>query len=188
MSEDPSFRDLIRRVRAGDEQAAAALVRQYEPTLRLVIRRRLTDPVVRRFVDSLDICQSVLGSFFVRVAAGQYDLETPDQLLRLLNTMARNKVVNRVKKEHANRRRPPDGVPRREGKASPSPSEVIANQELLRQLLARLSAEERQLADLRAAGKSWDEIAAVVGGNPDALRMRLNRAVNRVARELGMDG
>ena len=40
----------------------------------------------------MDICQSVLGSFFVRAATGQYKLETPEHLLKLLTTMARNKL------------------------------------------------------------------------------------------------
>jgi hypothetical protein len=31
-----------------------------------------------------DICQSVMASFFVRAAAGQFNLERPDELIRLL--------------------------------------------------------------------------------------------------------
>ena len=32
----------------------------------------------------MDICQSVMASFFVRAALGQYQLNTPEQLLNLL--------------------------------------------------------------------------------------------------------
>src|SRR5207253_5181912 len=78
------FRDLIRRVRAGDEAAAAELVQHYEPYIRRAVRVRLVDPRLKRLVDSVDVCQSVLASFFVRAALGQYDLETPEQLLKLL--------------------------------------------------------------------------------------------------------
>ena len=42
---------------------------------------RLADARLGNLLDSMDICQSVLTSFFVRAAAGQYDLETPEQLL-----------------------------------------------------------------------------------------------------------
>ena len=59
MAED--FADLLARVRAGDP-AATELVRRYEPA----VRANLVDPNLRRHFDSLDICQSVLGSFFVR--------------------------------------------------------------------------------------------------------------------------
>ena len=83
MPEDASFASLIGRVRAGDAAAAAELVRLYEPTIRVIVRRRLTDTAARRLLDSTDICQSVLANFFVRAAAGQFELDTPDQLLRL---------------------------------------------------------------------------------------------------------
>jgi RNA polymerase sigma-70 factor (ECF subfamily) len=94
MSEETSFRDLIDRVRARDEQAAAELVRLYEPTIRMAIRVRLSDPALRRLFDSMDICQSVLANFFVRAASGQFELAPPDQLVKLLVTMARNKLTN----------------------------------------------------------------------------------------------
>ena len=32
----------------------------------------------------MDVCQSVLKSFFFRTAAGEYDLESAEQLQRLL--------------------------------------------------------------------------------------------------------
>jgi hypothetical protein len=83
ISEGPSFRDLILRVRAGDEAAAADLVRRYEPAIRRAVRLRLRDPCLGRLCDSMDVCQSVLASFFVRAALGQYDLNSTDQLLRL---------------------------------------------------------------------------------------------------------
>jgi hypothetical protein len=41
MSDAAAFADLLRRVRAGDPQAAEDLVRQYEPALRLELRLRL---------------------------------------------------------------------------------------------------------------------------------------------------
>src|SRR3954452_14094094 len=104
MADDVSFQQLIGRVRRGDQQAAALLVQRYEPAIRRAVRFRLTDPRLRRTCDSLDVCQSVLLSFFVRVASGQYALETPDQLLRLLTTMARNKLLNKARQQHAARR------------------------------------------------------------------------------------
>jgi hypothetical protein len=68
--ETTSFAELLRRVRSGDQEAATALVRQFEPEIRRVVRLRLTDPRMRRVIDSADICQSVLANFFVRAAAG----------------------------------------------------------------------------------------------------------------------
>src|SRR5580693_5611554 len=108
MSESPSspdsFLELIARVRAGDEHAAAELVRHYEPAIRRAARVRLVDTRLNRLLDSMDICQSVMASFFVRAALGQFDLNTPDQLLRLLATMTRNKLIGQVKGHGAARR------------------------------------------------------------------------------------
>jgi DNA-directed RNA polymerase specialized sigma24 family protein len=61
------------------------------------------------------------------------------------------------------------------------------NQDLLQECRRRLSEEERHLADLRALGRSWDEIAAEVGAKPDTVRSRLTRALDRVARELRLE-
>ncbi len=94
---DDEFEDLIRRVRAGDTDAATALVRQYESAVRIVARARLFDPDMCRQFDSMDICQSVLASFFVRVAAGQFELHRPAQLVALLTKMAQNKLAWHVR-------------------------------------------------------------------------------------------
>lgn len=190
MSEELSFRDLIRQVRNGDDHAATELVRQYEPTIRLVVRRRLHDPSLRRLFDSVDICQSVLASFFVRAALGQYVLDTPEQLLKLLATMARNKLIDQVEKQRAAQR---DYRLQADGASDSrivdphnTPSEIVANRDLLQEVRRRLTAEERQLADLRALGREWNEIATEVGGTPDGLRMKLNRALDRVSQEMGL--
>src|SRR5437588_9387218 len=104
MSDDNAFADLIRRVRAGDELAAAELVKRYEPAIRLEVRLRLGDTRLRRVFDSMDVCQSVLASFFVRAASGQYELEAPTDLLKLLVVMTRRKVAHQARKQRAGRR------------------------------------------------------------------------------------
>jgi RNA polymerase sigma factor (sigma-70 family) len=192
MSRDLSFRDLIRQVRAGDEQAATQLWRHYEPTIRRIVDVRLRDPRLRRLLDAEDVCQSVMRSFFVRAALGQYQLDTPDQLLRLLATMARNKVANQVHRHQAKRcdyRRLATGDIGQKEIAAPGPSasSAMAVTTLVQEVCQRLSAEERRLLELRQEGRAWAEIAAALGGSPDGLRMQLTRAVDRVARELGLD-
>jgi RNA polymerase sigma-70 factor (ECF subfamily) len=192
MTDRELFRDLIRRVRAGDAEASAELVRRFEPAIRVAVHVRLTDPALRRLLDSTDICQSVMAQFFLRAASGEFQLDTPEQLLKLLTTMAHHKLINHALKQRAVRRDYrrvcPDGLD--EGKMidpTPDPSQLAAHHELLQELRRRLSAEERQLADRRASGRSWQEIAAEMGERPNTLRMRLDRAVTRVTRELGLD-
>src|SRR5437588_9826371 len=135
MSEGAAFSELIRRIRAGEETAAAELVQRYESTIRRVVRLRL-DPRLRRVCDSMDICQAVLCSFFVRAASGQYELETPEQLLKLLATMARNKLSKAGRHQRAarrdNRRVEAGSAEDREvAAAEASPSRQFAAKELL---------------------------------------------------------
>lgn len=193
MSLEGPFEALIRRVRAGDARAAAELVQQYEPEIRRAIHVRLTDPRLRRVMDTMDICQSVLGNFFVRVAAGQFDLDQPDQLVRLLVVMARNKLRDQARRQHAGRRdqrrveAAGEELLAAVADTADSPSQLVAGRDLLDAMRRRLSDEERFLADQRAAGREWDNIAVDLGGSPEALRKKLTRAIDRVAHELGLD-
>jgi RNA polymerase sigma-70 factor (ECF subfamily) len=192
MSDHETFSDLIRRLRAGDAGAAEQLVRQYEAVIRLEVRCRLHDRRLRRVFDSMDVCQAVLGSFFVRAAAGQFDLERPEQLLHLLKGMARNKLAHQARQERAARRdvrrlEPVERAGWDGAGAEPTPSRVLAGRDLLEEVRARLSPEERQLADRRGQGQEWAAVAAELGGTPSGRRKQLARAIDRVARELGLD-
>jgi RNA polymerase sigma-70 factor (ECF subfamily) len=189
---DDSFSDFIRRIRAGDAQAAAVLVKRYEPAIRLEVRLHLTDPRLYRLFDSMDVCQSVLASFFVRAASGQYDLDRPERLLKLLVSIAKNKVAFEARRQRAQRRdnRRTVALDSETGDlpgTEPTASRLVAGKELLSAFRQRLTAEERQLADLRARGSQWSEIAASLGGTPQARRRQLGRAADRVARELGLE-
>ncbi len=69
----------------------------------------------------------------------------------------------------------------------PSVTEQVAWRELVEMVRARLSDEEKRLSDLRAAGCEWTDIAAQLGGTAEAARKRLERAFDRVTRELGWE-
>jgi len=105
MADGLSFGESIRRVRTGDANATNQLVKKHcEPAIRLAVRARLTDLGMRWLLDSMDICQSVFAGFFLRAAAEQYDLGQPGQLLKLLETMARNKLIKQAEKHRADLR------------------------------------------------------------------------------------
>jgi RNA polymerase sigma-70 factor (ECF subfamily) len=191
MNQDLPFRDLLDRVRAGDQPAAAELLKLYEPQIRRVIRVRLTSPSLRRQMDSMDICQSVMGDFFVRAAMGQFDLDSPAQLLNLLAKMAQNRVIGHVRQQRAARRDVRRLEPGGNGELSlagddPTPSRVVAGRELLELVRTRLTEKDRYLAEQRALGRNWQELATELNEKPDALRMRLSRALDKVAADLGL--
>lgn len=187
--------ELLGRVRTGDPTAAEDLVRTYEPELRRAIRVRLTDARLRRLVDSIDICQSVLAGFFVRTAAGQYDIQTPEELLKLLVTMARNRVIDWARRSQADRRdgrrnvsmQTADGGEMQFESGQAGPVSVLVSRDLLEQVRNRLNADELKLMEQRAEGRNWNEIAATTGEQANAVRMRLTRALDRVAEELGLE-
>jgi RNA polymerase sigma-70 factor (ECF subfamily) len=192
MSEPTSFEDLIRRVRAGDQDAAAALVQRYEPAIRRAVRFRLSDTRLVRVLDSMDICQSVFASFFVRTAAGQFDIDQPDQLMKLLVVMARNKLAKQVSGQQAQCRdyRRTQGSEVDAGQIAgdgESPSMAVAGKELLSAAEKLFSEDERKLRDLRKEGLDWIAIAKQLGSTPEALRKKLTRALDRVASELNID-
>ncbi|MBI3840281.1 MAG: sigma-70 family RNA polymerase sigma factor [Planctomycetia bacterium] len=186
-----SFQDLITRVRQGDQQAASELVRRYEPEIRRTVRIRLTDPSLRAAFDSLDICQSVLASFFTRVALGQFQFDSPGQLVKLLTTMARNKLISRYRHErsrgclsaHARKVSLDEIVDPTRGQ-----SELCTEKDLLEVCLIRLTPDERRIAAQRGAGQTWIEIARELQSSPEALRKRFTRACDRIVGQVELTG
>ena len=162
MSEEIEFPELLKRVRLGDQDAAVELVRRYESSIRRAVRLKLVDSRMTNALDSMDICQSVMGSFFYRAALGQYEMEKPEDLVRLLVTMARNKLTDQVRKQMTERRG--KGMPRRSDVAEielpgrdPTASRVVSAREVLDAAMGRLSEEERRIAEqarLAAPGQS----------------------------------
>ena len=188
------FDQLIDSIRDGDQAAATRLVELYEPEIRREVRLRLSDPQLRRTFDSTDICQSVFGNFFVRTAIGQFEFDRPEQLLRLLSQMVRNKVIDRHRREKV--RQPRDGNAILYGDMavdfsvetnSESPSQIVAKEELMSKIEQQLSEQEKKIAGLRRNGLSWDEIAENLGESADALRKRLSRACDRILNELHLN-
>jgi RNA polymerase sigma-70 factor (ECF subfamily) len=191
MTDGETLRALLERIREGDQQAATALVRRYEPVLRRAVHLRLRARRLRRLLDSSDICQAVLLRFFARVAAGLCDLDTPEQVLKLLATMARNQVVNEAMHQQAAkrdcRRLVGAGAEERAARApGSSPSQHVAAEELLEKARALVSPGEWQLLELRKEGRGWDDIARQLGGTGEGLRKQLARAVARVTQALGL--
>lgn len=192
MAAEPQFHNLIRRVRRGDSDAARELVERFGPHIRRVARFELRDARLRRLLDSEDVWQSVAAAFFVRAAAGEFDLESPRDLLNLLSTMARNRARRHFEKEGAAKRdfrrvahlETGAQAPRAPG---PTPSSLASHREILSLFLARLGSEEQRIAELRAEGLAWSEIAALLGESSEVLRKRLTRACECAARELGLE-
>jgi RNA polymerase sigma factor (sigma-70 family) len=192
MDQDLCLRDLVERVRGGDEGAATCLVRRVESALNRCVRVWLRDPRVRRRFDGADVCQSVLANFFLRLNLGQYQLGSSEDVLKLLTAMARNKFLNLLERETAQKRdtrRDVGGTRVELGVAddASSPSFQVILAELSEKARQRLAPDERRLVELRRQERSWDEIGVELNLSPEAARKKHGRAVARVAKDLGFD-
>jgi RNA polymerase sigma factor (sigma-70 family) len=168
-------------------------VATYQGHILRAVRLRMRDSRLRLGLDAADVCQSVMASFFARLVLGQFDVDSPEKLVRLLETMARNKVASQARKAQVTRRaaQPLDGFAENERMYAglhQDPTRIVAGRDLLDEFRRRMTVDERRLSDLRGAGCEWSEIAREVGGSPVALRKRLSRALDRIGRELRLDG
>jgi RNA polymerase sigma factor (sigma-70 family) len=191
MHPNETLRDLLRRVGERDDSAAETLFHSYQPFLLRLIRLRLTDPKLRRLVDSSDLSNSVLTDFFRLACAGMVNLNDPGQLRQWFRTMVRNKISKRARdnkricRDH--RRLQQDAW--EELLAIPdtgaNPSEIVANRDYLEKLKSLLTAEDRELLELYEKEVPWSEIAMGRTKSSEALRKQLARALQEAARELG---
>lgn len=188
MLDDNEFSELMRKIRAGDQDAARQLVESYEPEIRRAARLRMTDPQLRRLVDSIDICQSVFGRFFKSASDGALEMQKPEQLLALLTTMTRNRVIDEHRRNTSQKRfADPSAIQLDTTELldeQKGPPTATVEKELLSEVRSRLRPDELIVADLRNAGRSWDEISAELKESAEGLRKRLDRAMIRVRDEL----
>jgi RNA polymerase sigma factor (sigma-70 family) len=122
---------------------------------------------------------------------GKFDLESPDQLIRLLARMTRNRLINHVEELQAAkrdiRRVEKAAVEDMQIRSPDAPvSQVMMAKELSEIIRGRLAPDERRVCDARRAGQSWEEIAAREGKKPDAVRKQHARVLERIAPELGL--
>jgi RNA polymerase sigma-70 factor (ECF subfamily) len=90
-AEDGSDSSLVRRFRAGEDDAATKLYKRYAERLQRLAQRNTGVDLGRRF-DAEDVVQSVFRTFFRRVRTGLYDLPAGDELWRLLLVISLNKI------------------------------------------------------------------------------------------------
>lgn len=173
----PTSRELLGRLKTGDHDAAECIVNRYTKRLIPLVRSQLAQKLQAR-IDAEDVVQSALGSFFIRACRGQFTLENPGDLWRLLATVSLNKLRRQTEKGKAAKR----SIDREVGQLTlaadivPSHEDVVAVMELAENAYQSLPRESQEAFRLSLAGASFDEIANTLGKSPRTIRRWLQGA------------
>jgi len=159
------FRELIRKVREGSEDAAREVVERYGNALRRAIRRRL-DQRLRSKFDSVDFTQGVWNSFFHSVG-DLVQLDSPQDLMNYLLGMAHHKVSNENRRRleyqeyNVNREQSLEGLEEQHllqiPSPDPSPVDVAIAHERRDQLLETVLPSCREIVQLKNGGTFLQE-------------------------------
>jgi RNA polymerase sigma-70 factor (ECF subfamily) len=181
----PSSLTLLERAQAGDRAALESLVARYLPRLQRWASGRLPR-WARDMADTQDLVQETLFQTFKRIEKFESRGEGA------LQAYLRQAILNRIREELRRAKRRParsELDPEAEGNAR-SPLEEAIGQEALdryEQALARLRPEDRELIVARIElGYTNREMAELLDKpTPNAARMAAERAIIRLAREMG---
>jgi DNA-directed RNA polymerase specialized sigma24 family protein len=186
------FAEHLRKLRSGDTSAIQDFVSTYEPFIRRSLRFRIHQSALQSAADSVDICQSVLGGFLLRLSAGDYELHSEEDLRNLLFSIANKKFLMLKRRESADKRNrfktySLSDTPELINVNGEAPGFQLETGELMLEVAKRLTQSERELLELRRKGTAWSDIAESCAEDQTVLRQRLSRAIRRVSIELGID-
>lgn len=185
------FLTYVRDLRSSEPEAIDRFMLRYQPFIRRSLRFRIARASLQPAADSVDLCQSVLGSFLIRLTAGEYELRSEEDLRNLLVAIASKKFLMFARRESATKRdrRITESIQEHPELASQriGPQTVVLMRELRQEMLLRLSNQEQELLKLREAGTTWTEIGQKLHEDSTTLRQRFSRAIRRVALQLGIE-
>ncbi len=98
------FFEYLGKLQHHDSDVVREFVERYEPYIRRTVRFRINRSSLQTAADSVDVCNSVLGSFLLRLAAGEYAIASEEDLHKLLMSIAKKKFLMLNRKESAAKR------------------------------------------------------------------------------------
>lgn len=186
-SQSENFETLLAKVHAGSESAAWELVERYGSHIRAVVRRRM-HAGLRSFLDSEDFVQSVWGSL-VRIGPKLKEIDRPEQLIAVMSRIAQNKVIDEVRRRtgtikhqmacHGSYGQIDAAAPVASRSVPSSPSQYAIARERWDKLLEKEPPQSRRMVELRLAGNTYDEIAALLGVNERTVRRTMGRLLEQ---------
>lgn len=168
---------LLQRIAAGDQAAAAEVFHTFVRRLIGLVRSRLDSRLQRKF-DPEDVVQSAFNSFFALCRKGTVDCPSDDALWGLLALITLRKcgyqldyfyaICRNATAEQSQALSSPPQPPA----ADLTPDEAAATREVLDEIIARLDEREQTIFLLSLENHSTAEISRLVG--------RSERTVTRV--------
>ena len=164
-----SFEAAVKELRTGSEEAIWNFIQTYGPHIQRVVRRRLHHKLRSKF-DSVDFVQMVWVSFFAmpdRIA----QFETPEDVIRYLVVMAKNKVAEESrrrfvhKKYNVSRERPLDEseISETSERRGDTPSQIAIARERWQSMIDGEPERNRQILRMRMNGATFLEISESLG-------------------------
>lgn len=171
-SEPAQESGLFARAQSGDQAAWEALFNACYPKVQRVVRRRLNNGPLRRFVDSTDIASDVFSELAEK--ASKFRFETIEDVRNFLIDAAHKRVVDEhrrhlAKKRDARRNEPMADGPSGEGdwgisSGVPTPSQFAVAEETAEKLRAAPVGEEgHRVIELRREHYNNEEISERTG-------------------------
>jgi RNA polymerase sigma factor (sigma-70 family) len=182
MPTGPLHDDVLGQVSRGELEAAEALFQAYTPYLRAIVRRQLSDRLRSQF-DSADVVQSVWVQVVRQLGRDGWRVGTEDQLRALLATIARRRLVSRVRRHArgADDRHGFDGWAGVPQARDARPSEVAQSDDLWAEMLRACPPEHHAVLRLKREGLLLAEIAERTGLHEGSVRRILRQVARRLA-------
>jgi RNA polymerase sigma-70 factor (ECF subfamily) len=177
----------------GDEDAARQLFDRYADQLVLLARKRISQRLASR-IDAEDIVQSVFRTFFHRAKQGQFHLEEPDDVCKLLARITVHKTFRQIAFHRRAKRDASQETAQGDDSqdmllkllaGEPTPEEAAAFVDQLEHFFASLTPEQRRILELRMEGYSNVEIAEQLGITDRKIR-RIMERVRALAEKEGL--
>ena len=191
MAEAPREDVLVSRWRAGDQEAARQIFERYVSQLLTLASRRISQRLASR-VDPEDIVQSVFRTFFHRAREGQFQIDDPDDLCKLLARITVHKTLRQIAFHRRAKRDACQEAGQGDAEADhmmsllasePTPEDTVALYDQMEHFLGQLGTEDRRILQMRMEGYSNVEIADKLNITDRKIRRLLERIRGQAALE-----
>ncbi len=173
---------------AESSQPLAVVWRRFGDQLRRRARTRLRQYGLTGQAESMDICNDVMADLAKRYGD---DTVSPDDVLAYIMRAIDNQVLDtfRTLARQCRDFRRNEATPVEDmtvAQQQHTPSQIALRREVLTKIRSQLNEKDAKAIDLMLENRDWAEIGEALDLTPDAARMRVKRALDRVRRDIGL--